>query len=139
MNPSRGTNRAFCPMAIVILLAIAAMPAFAQAGAPATAANPSQAAAESTSTKSGGANPASKNATAQSNASTNPQSVNQENNSPNTASNNPGIAPAGWVPQTQNQQMKADGNRTTIPNPKGSKPAAKPDSNEKKPANDGIR
>ncbi len=138
MSPSRGTNRAFCPIAMAILLAVATMPAFAQAGAPATAANHSQTAAQGTSTKSGRAKTASKNATAQSNASTSPQSANQENNSPNTGSNNPGIAPAGWVPQTQNQQMRAGGSRTTIPNPKGSKPAAKPDSKEK-PANDGIR
>lgn len=60
MSPSRGTNRAFCPMAIAILLAIATMPAFAQAGAPATAANQSQTAARATSTKSGGAKAASK-------------------------------------------------------------------------------
>jgi hypothetical protein len=70
--------------------------------------------------------------------STNRQSVNQENNSPNTGSNNPGIAPAGWVPQTQNQQTRAGGNRTTTPNQKSSKPATKPDSKETKPANDGI-
>jgi hypothetical protein len=134
MSPSRGTNQAFCPTVIDILLAIATMPAFAQAIAPATAANQSQTAAQGTSTnKSGGVKAASKNATGQSNASANPQSANQENNSPNTGSNNPGIAPAGWVPQTQNQEMKT-GKRTTIPNPKGAKPAAKPDSKEK---NDG--
>jgi hypothetical protein len=133
MSPSRETNRAFYPAAIAILLAIATMPAFAQAGAAATAASHSQTAAQGTSTKSGGAKAASKNVTAQSNASTNPQSVNQENNSPNTESNNPGIAPAGWVPQTQNQQMRPGGSRTTIPNQKGAKPAAKPDSKEKKP------
>src|SRR5579872_4227840 len=133
MSPSRGTNRAFCPIAIAILLAVATIPAFAQAGAPATAANHSQTAAQGTSPKNGGAKAASKNATAHSNASTNPESANQENNSPNTGSNNPGIAPAGWVPQIQNQQMRSGGNRTTIPNPKGSKPAAKPDSKEKKP------
>jgi len=138
MSQSREISRAFCPTAIVILLAIAIMPAFAQAGAPATAANQSQTAAQSTSTKSSGAKAASKNATAQSNASTSPQSANQENNSPNTGLNNPGIAPAGWVPQTQNQQMRAGGSRTTIPNPKGSKPAAAPSSKEKKPANDGA-
>jgi hypothetical protein len=137
MSPSRGTNRAFRHTAIAILLAVVMMSAFAQAGAPATAAHQSQTTAQGTSTKSGGAKAASKNATAQSNASTNSQSANQENNSPNTGSNNPGIAPAGWVPQAQNQQMKA-GNRTTIPNQKGSKPAAKPDSKENKPANDGI-
>jgi hypothetical protein len=138
MSQSREISRAFCPTAIVILLAIAMMPAFAQAGAPGTAANHSLTAAQGTSTKSGGAKAASKNATAQSNASTNPQSANQENNSPNTGSNNPGIAPAGWVPQTQNQQMRAGGNRTTIPNQKSSKPATKPDSKEK-PANGGVR
>jgi hypothetical protein len=135
MSPSRGTNRAFCPTAIATLLAIAMMPAFAQASEPATAANHSQTAAQG---KSGGTKAASKNTTTQSNSSTNPQSVNQENNSQNTGSNNPGIAPAGWVPQTQNQQMKAGGSRTNIPNPKGAKPATKPDSKEK-PANDGTR
>jgi hypothetical protein len=124
--------------ATTVLLFIATMPAFAKPGAPATAANQSQTAAQGTSTKSGGAKAASKNATAQSNSSTNPQSVNQENNSPNTGSNNPGIAPAGWVPQTQTQQMRAS-NRTTVPNQKGLKPAAKPDLKENKPANDGIR
>ena len=139
MSASRGTKQAFCPTAIAILLAIATMPAFAQAGTPAAAANHSQTAAQSTSSKSGGAKAASKNATAQSNASTNPQSVNQENNSPNTGSNNPGIAPAGGVPQTQNQQMKAGSNRTTVPNQKGAKAASMPSSKEKKPANDGIR
>jgi hypothetical protein len=138
MSPSRGTNRAFCPTAIATLLAIATMPAFVQASAPATAANQSQTAAQSTSTKSSGAKAASKNATAQSNASTSPQSANQENNSPNTGLNNPGIAPAGWVPQTQNQQMRAGGNRTTVPNQKGAKAASTPNSKEKKPANDGA-
>jgi|SRR5579872_5474348 len=120
-------------VATTVLLFSTTMPAFAQAGAPARAANQSQTAAQGTSTKNGGAKAASKNATTQSNSSTNPQSVNQENNSQNTGSNNPGIAPAGWVPQIQNQQMRSGGNRTTIPNPKGSKPAAKPDSKEKKP------
>jgi hypothetical protein len=139
MSPSRGTNRALRPIAINILLATAMMPAFAQTGPPATAANHSQTAAQGTSSKNSGVTAASKNAAAQSNASTNPQSANQENDSPNTGSNNPGIAPAGWVPQTQNQQMRPGGNRTTIPNPRGSKPAAKPDSKEKKPANDDTR
>jgi hypothetical protein len=109
------------------------MPAFAKPGAPATDAGQAQAASLGTSTKSGGAKTASKNATAQSNASTNPQPMNQENNSPNTGSNSPGITPAGWVPQTQNQQRRAGGNRTTTPNQKGSKPSTKPDSKEKKP------
>ncbi len=139
MNPSRGTKRALRPTAFAILLAIATMPVFAQGCAPATAANHSQTAAQGTSTKSGRAKTASKNATAQSNASTSPQSTNQENNSPNTGSNNPGIAPAGWVPQTQNQQMRAGGNRTTIPNQKGAKAASTPNSKEKKPANDDTR
>jgi hypothetical protein len=138
MSPSRKTNRDFCPLAIVIVLAIATIPAVAQAGAPGTAADLPQTTAQGTSTKRGGAKAASKNAAAQSNASTNPKLADQGNNSPNTGSNNPGIAPAGWVPQTQNQQMKAGGNRTTIPNPKGMKPATKPDSKEK-PANDGTR
>ena len=129
------TNKTIREAATTVLLFGTMMPAFAQAGAPSTAANQSQTAAQGTSpNKSGGAKAASNNATAQSNASTNPQSANQENNSPNTGSNNPGIAPAGWVPQTQNQQMKAGGNRTTVPNQKGAKPPAKPDSKEK---NDG--
>lgn len=110
------------------------MPAFAKPGAPAAGAGQAQAVSQSTSTKSGGAKAASKNATAQSKASTNPQSANQENNSPNTGSSNPGIAPAGWVPQTQNQQMKAGSNRTTIPNQKGSKPEAHPNSKVATPA-----
>ncbi len=139
MNLSRGTKRALRPTAFAILLAIARMPVFAQASAPATAASPSQAAAESTTTKGGAAKAASKNATAQSNSSTNPQSANPENNSPNTGSNNPGIAPAGWVPQTHNRQMKAGSNRTTIPNQKGAKAASTPSSKEKKPANDDTR
>ncbi len=138
MSSSRGINRAFCPLAIATLLAIATMPVFAQASAPATAANQTQTAAQGTSTKSGGTKAAAKSATAQSSASTSPQSANPENDSPNTGSNNPGIAPAGWVPQTQNQQMKAGGNRTTISNQKGAKPAAAPSSKEKKPANDGA-
>jgi hypothetical protein len=124
--------------ATTALLFSTMIPAFAKPGTPATAAGQSQTAPQAAPTKSGGAKAASKNATAQSNASTNPQSANQENNSPNTGSNNPGIAPAGWVPQTQNQQMRA-GNRTTIPNQKGAKPAAKPGSKETKPANDGVR
>jgi hypothetical protein len=115
------------------------MPAFAKLGTPATATGQAQTVAQDASTKSGGTKAASKNATAQSNASTNPQTVNPENNSPNTESNNPGIAPAGWVPQTQNQQMRAGGNRTTIPNQKGAKAASMPSSKEKKPANDGTR
>ena len=124
---------------MTVLLFIAMMPAFAKPGAPATAAGQTQTVSEGTSTKSGGAKTATKNATAQSNASANPQSANQQNNSPNSGSNNPGIAPAGWVPQTQNQQMKAGTNRTTIPNPKAMKPATTPNSKEKKPANDAIR
>lgn len=124
--------------ATTVLLFSAMMPAFAKPSAPATTAGQAPTVSQGTSTKGGGAKAASRNATAQSSASTNPQSAKQENNSPNTGSNNLGIAPAGWVPQTQNQQMKAGTNRTTIPNQKGAKPAAKPDSKEKKPANDGT-
>jgi hypothetical protein len=133
------TYKTISRAATTVLLFSTMMPAFPKAGASAAGANQSQTAAQGASPdKSGGAKAASKNATAQSNASTNPQSANQENNSPNTGSNNPGIAPAGWVPQTQNQQMRAGGNRTTIPNQKSAKAASKPDSKEK-PANGGVR
>ncbi len=123
--------------ATTVLLFSTVMPAFAKPGAPATPAGQAQTVSQGTSIKSGG-KAASKNATTQSNTSTNPQSANQENNSPNTGSNNPGIAPAGWVPQTQNQ-ARAGGNRITIPSQKSSKPATKPDSKENKPAKHGIR